>query len=100
MRLHTANDVRMKVRRLREGHGYIMTGNIVNTNAAYLAEKCAAIGLSCYYQEVVGDNEERLTGILQTALARADVVLLSGGLGPTQDDLTKETAAKVLGREL
>ncbi len=86
MRLHTANDVRMKVRRLREGHGYIMTveiisvgteillGNIVNTNAAYLAEKCAAIGLSCYYQEVVGDNEERLTGILQTALARADVV--------------------------
>ena len=102
----------MKVRRLREGHGYIMTveiisvgteillGNIVNTNAAYLAEKCAAIGLSCYYQEVVGDNEERLTGILQTALARADVVLLSGGLGPTQDDLTKETAAKVLGREL
>ncbi len=78
----------------------ILLGNIVNTNAAYLAEKCAGIGLSCYYQEVVGDNEERLTGILQTALDRADVVLLSGGLGPTQDDLTKETAAKVLGKEL
>ena len=43
--------------------------------------------MSCYYQEVVGDNEERLTGILQTALARADVVLLSGGLGPTQEAL-------------
>lgn len=78
----------------------ILLGNIVNTNAAYLSEKCAGIGLSCYYQEVVGDNEERLSGILQTALARADVILLSGGLGPTQDDLTKETAAKVLGRNL
>ncbi|MBD5459166.1 MAG: competence/damage-inducible protein A, partial [Lachnospiraceae bacterium] len=78
----------------------ILLGNIVNTNAAYLAEKCAGIGLSCYYQEVVGDNEERLTGVLQTALTRADVLLLSGGLGPTQDDLTKETAAKVLGKEL
>ena len=78
----------------------ILLGNIVNTNAAYLAEKCAGIGLSCYYQEVVGDNEERLTSVLQTALTRADVLLLSGGLGPTQDDLTKETAAKVLGKEL
>lgn len=78
----------------------ILLGNIVNTNAAYLAEKCAGIGLSCYYQDVVGDNEERLSSVLQTALSRADVLLLSGGLGPTQDDLTKETAAKVLGREL
>ena len=78
----------------------ILLGNIVNTNAAYLAEKCAGIGLSCYYQEVVGDNEERLLSVLQTALTRADVLLLSGGLGPTQDDLTKETAAKALGKEL
>ncbi len=78
----------------------ILLGNIVNTNAAYLAEKCAGIGLSCYYHDVVGDNEERLTGVLKTALARADVLLLSGGLGPTQDDLTKETAAGVLGRKL
>mgnify|MGYP001133784371 CR=1 FL=1 len=78
----------------------ILLGNIVNTNAAYLAEKCAAIGLSCYYQEVVGDNEERLEGVLQSALVRADVLLVSGGLGPTQDDLTKETAAKALGRKL
>jgi len=78
----------------------LLLGNIVNTNAAYLAEKCAAIGLSCYYQEVVGDNEERLEGVLQTALERADVLLVSGGLGPTQDDLTKETAAKALGRKL
>ena len=78
----------------------ILLGNIVNTNAAYLSEKCAGIGLACYYQDVVGDNEERLTNVLQTALSRADVLLLSGGLGPTQDDLTKEVTAKVLGRNL
>lgn len=78
----------------------ILLGNIVNTNAAYLAEKCAGLGLSCYYQDVVGDNEERLMDVFQTALSRADILLLSGGLGPTQDDLTKETAAKVFGKKL
>lgn len=78
----------------------ILLGNIVNTNAAYLAEKCAGLGFSCYYQDVVGDNEERLCETIKTALARADILLLSGGLGPTQDDLTKEAAAKVMGKEL
>lgn len=78
----------------------ILLGNIVNTNAAFLAEECASIGLYCYYQSVVGDNEDRLKETLETAMKRADVILLSGGLGPTQDDLTKETAAKVCGREL
>lgn len=78
----------------------ILLGNIVNTNAAYLAEKCAGLGLSCYHQDVVGDNEERLMETIRLALSRADILLLSGGLGPTQDDLTKEAAAKVMGREL
>lgn len=78
----------------------ILLGNIVNTNAAYLAEKCAGLGLSCYHQDVVGDNEERLMETIKLALSRADILLLSGGLGPTQDDLTKEAAAKVMGREL
>ncbi len=78
----------------------ILLGNIVNTNAAYLAEKCAALGLSCYYQDVVGDNDERLSETIRLALTRADILLLSGGLGPTQDDLTKEVAARVMGREL
>ncbi len=78
----------------------ILLGNIVNTNAAYLAEKCAGLGLSCYHQDVVGDNEERLMETIRMALARADIILLSGGLGPTQDDLTKEAAAKVMGKEL
>ena len=78
----------------------ILLGNIVNTNAAYLSEKCAALGLSCYYQDVVGDNEERLCETIKTALSRADILLLSGGLGPTQDDLTKEVAARVMGKPL
>ncbi len=78
----------------------LLLGNIVNTNAAFLAEQCAALGLSMYYQSVVGDNAERLEGMLRTAVGRSDVVILSGGLGPTEDDLTKETAAKVMGRPL
>lgn len=78
----------------------ILLGNIVNTNAAYLAEQCAGLGLSCYYQSVVGDNAERLKGALTTALERSDIVILSGGLGPTTDDLTKETAAEVMGMPL
>ncbi len=78
----------------------ILLGNIVNTNAAYLAEMCARLGLSVYYQTVVGDNEARMTEIFQTALGRSDVVIITGGLGPTKDDLTKETAAKVLGMKL
>lgn len=78
----------------------ILLGNIVNTNAAYLAAKCAELGLSCYYQSVVGDNEERLKEVLSEAVSRSDIVILSGGLGPTEDDMTKEVAAKVCGREL
>ncbi len=78
----------------------ILLGNIINTNAAYLAQQCAGIGLSCYYQETVGDNEERLSEVLQEALQRAEIVILCGGLGPTEDDLTKETAARVMGRSM
>lgn len=78
----------------------LLLGNIVNTNAAYLSEQCANLGLSCYFQSVVGDNEERLSMVLKCAMERSDIVILSGGLGPTEDDLTKETAAKVCGRKL
>ena len=78
----------------------ILLGNIVNTNAAYLSEQCAALGLSCYYQSVVGDNEERLEEAVRRALSRSDILILSGGLGPTKDDLTKEVTAKVFGKEL
>ena len=78
----------------------ILLGNIVNTNAAYLSEKCAGFGLSLYNQQVVGDNEDRLADALKVAINRSDIVILSGGLGPTQDDLTKEVTAKVMGCEL
>ena len=78
----------------------LLLGNIVNTNAAYLADKCAALGLSCYFQSVVGDNEERLLKTLATANERADIVILSGGLGPTEDDLTKEVTAKFCNKKL
>lgn len=78
----------------------LLLGNIVNTNAAFIAEKCAMLGLSMYYQSVVGDNQKRLEALIRTARERSDIVILSGGLGPTQDDLTKETAAKVMGRTL
>lgn len=78
----------------------LLLGNIVNTNAAYLSEKCALLGLSMYYQSVVGDNPVRLKELLMEAKKRSDIVILSGGLGPTQDDLTKETAAEVMGMPL
>ena len=78
----------------------ILLGNIVNTNAAFLSEQCAALGLSCYHQSVVGDNEERLFDAVRQALSRSDILILSGGLGPTKDDLTKEVTAKAFGKEL
>lgn len=78
----------------------ILLGNIVNTNAAYLAEKCALLGCSLYHQTVVGDNEERMEETIRQAVGRSDIVILTGGLGPTKDDLTKEVTARVFGREL
>ena len=78
----------------------ILLGNIVNTIAAYLAEKCALLGCSLYHQTVVGDNEERMEEAIRQAIERADIVILTGGLGPTKDDLTKEVTAKVFGRKL
>lgn len=78
----------------------LLLGNIVNTNAAYLSEECAKLGLSVYYQTVVGDNAGRLKEAIEIAKNRADVIILGGGLGPTEDDLTKETTAEVFGRAL
>ncbi|BCJ95118.1 CinA-like protein [Anaerocolumna cellulosilytica] len=78
----------------------ILLGNIVNTNANYLAVKLAELGISNYFQITVGDNEERLADTIKTALNRSDIVIITGGLGPTKDDLTKEVTARVLGKEL
>ena len=78
----------------------ILLGNIVNTNAAYLAEKCAQLGITCYYQTVVGDNAERIKMTLEAAASRSDLIIMSGGLGPTEDDLTKEVASEFAGKKL
>lgn len=75
----------------------LLLGDIVNTDAQFLARELARLGVTVLYHSTVGDNEERLSDLLQTALSRSDLVLTTGGLGPTADDLTKEVCAKVLG---
>lgn len=74
----------------------LLLGNIVNTNTRFLAEKCALLGLSMYHQATVGDNRERLAETIRMALKRSDIVILTGGLGPTEDDLTKEVCSAVM----
>lgn len=78
----------------------LLLGDILNTNAQYLAKELAALGIEVYYQTVVGDNPKRLEETLYHAFSRADLVITTGGLGPTEDDLTKETAAKYFGESL
>ena len=78
----------------------LLMGDIINTNAAYLAKELAGLGINLYHQSVVGDNPERLQQSLQLALKRADIVITTGGLGPTYDDLSKETIAACFGRTL
>ena len=78
----------------------ILLGDIVNTDAQFLSRELSNLGIGLYHQSVVGDNEQRLTESINLALTRADMVILSGGLGPTDDDISKEFAAKVLGFEL
>lgn len=78
----------------------ILMGDIVNTNAAYIAKELAGLGINVYHQSVVGDNPQRLREALELAFSRADIVITTGGLGPTYDDLSKETIAAFFGREL
>ena len=78
----------------------ILTGQIVNTNAQFLSEKLAEIGVDVYFQTAVGDNEARLLSLFEIASQRSNLVIMTGGLGPTEDDLTKQTLAKFLGKDL
>lgn len=78
----------------------LLLGDIVNTNAWYIARRLADTGIFVYYQSVVGDNPERLKGALRLAYSRAELVITTGGLGPTDDDLTKEVAAEYFGKKL
>ncbi|MDI3534136.1 MAG: nicotinamide-nucleotide amidase [Thermosediminibacterales bacterium] len=78
----------------------LLLGQILNTNAQYLSKSLASIGINVYYRTEVGDNQKRLKSVFETALKRSDLIITTGGLGPTEDDLTKETIADVLGLEL
>lgn len=78
----------------------LLMGQVLNTNAQFIARRLSALGVSQYHQTVVGDNADRLEAAYRLALSRADVVITSGGLGPTVDDITKRVAAKVAGKEL
>ena len=78
----------------------LLLGQITNTNAKFISARLAEAGIDVYYHTVVGDNPERLAQSIRLAQQRADILIFSGGLGPTKDDLTKETIARELGREL
>lgn len=74
----------------------ILHGDIANTNAQYISKKMELIGVDVLYHSVVGDNEKRIIDVFDIALKRADIIIATGGLGPTQDDITKEAVAKLL----
>ncbi|OXM84742.1 competence/damage-inducible protein A [Paenibacillus rigui] len=78
----------------------LLLGQIVNTNAQFIARACADLGVSVYFQTVVGDNTARLKEALTLAKSRADLIICTGGLGPTQDDLTKDALSELLGQQL
>lgn len=78
----------------------LLMGQVLNTNAQFLSRRLSALGISQFHQTVVGDNEQRLEDALHLALSRADIVLTTGGLGPTGDDLTKRVTAQAAGQEL
>ena len=77
----------------------ILLGEIVDTNAAYIASRLPALGIDIYYKHVVGDNLDRLADTIGHARNRADIVICTGGLGPTQDDLTREAISAVMGEQ-
>ncbi|MCI1478559.1 MAG: competence/damage-inducible protein A [Clostridium beijerinckii] len=78
----------------------ILLGDIINSNAQYLAQELAALGIDMYYQQVVGDNEIRVMHAFDEAYSRSDIIITTGGLGPTDDDITKEVAAKYFNKKL
>jgi len=78
----------------------LLLGQIANTNAQYISQRLSSVGVNVYYHTVVGDNKERLLKALEIACKRANIIITTGGLGPTMDDLTKETIAEYLGMEL
>lgn len=78
----------------------ILLGQIVDTNTTFVSQQLAELGINVYYQTVVGDNEKRMLEVINTAVKRSDLIILTGGLGPTKDDLTKQVVASYLNKEL
>ena len=78
----------------------LLLGQIVDTNSAWMAQRLTSLGIDLYHKTIVGDNPERMRGVIGRALDRSDVVICGGGLGPTQDDITREVIAQVTDREL
>ena len=78
----------------------LLLGQIVDTNSAWMARRLTDIGVDLYYKTIVGDNPDRMRSVIDRALGRSDIVITGGGLGPTQDDLTRQTIADATGREL
>jgi nicotinamide-nucleotide amidase len=78
----------------------LLLGQIVNTNAQYLSQQLAGLGINVFFHTVVGDNAERLKAAIEIAEKRSKIIIFTGGLGPTKDDLTKETIASHIGKEL
>ena len=72
----------------------LLLGDILNSDAQYLSKQLSSLGIEMYHQSVVGDNAKRLEEVMTEAFSRSDIVITSGGLGPTEDDLTKETGCK------
>ena len=78
----------------------LLFGQITNTNTVYLSQKLNFMGIDVMYHETVGDNPEQVKQVMHRMLEEVDMIITTGGLGPTQDDLTKEMAAEVMGCEL
>jgi len=78
----------------------ILLGNIIDTNSSFLANQLPLLGIDLYFVSIVGDNQRRLVDTLKRAWKRADLIITTGGLGPTQDDITREAIGKLVGEEL
>ncbi len=78
----------------------LLLGDIVNTNAQHISKKLAHLGIDLYYQTTVGDNPDRLREVMDVSFQRSNLIITTGGLGPTKDDLTKEVVASYFGRKL
>ena len=78
----------------------LLLGNIANTNAQEISEALSDLGVNVYWHSVVGDNPERVKQAIEVARQRADIIITTGGLGPTYDDLTKQTICEAFGRKM